>query len=244
MTADTQEVTSLQRQAQSFVEEVGGIAITDGESYEYAGMVVRNIAGYMKRVGEVFDPICAAADHAHKVAVHQRDELLKPAKAAKTTLGIRMAAWEQEQARIRREAEEAARRERERLEREAREQAQAETRRLQQEAEDRRLASALDLEARGDVAGAEHLLSSPIPVPTVVAAPVFVPQPIAVAAPKLDGVSYRDDWDFELVDPALVPREFLIVDDKKVRGVVKAMRNMTNIPGVRAFSRRAQSVKA
>ena len=244
MTADTQEVTTLQRQAQTFVEEVEGMVIADPESYEYAGMVVRDIAGYMKRVGEVFDPICTAADHARKVAVAQRDGLLKPAKAAKTTLGIRMAAWEQNQARIRREAEEAARRERERLEREAREQAAAEQRRLQAEAEERRLQEAVALEARGDRAGADRLIAAPIPVPTVVAAPVFAPQPIAMAAPKLDGVSYRDEWDFELVDPALVPREFLIVDDKKVRGVVKAMRNMTNIPGVRAFSRRAQSVKA
>ena len=49
---------------------------------------------------------------------------------------------------------------------------------------------------------------------------------------------------FEIVNPAVLPREYLMPDDKKLRGVVRAMRGATNISGVRAFSRRVTSVKA
>lgn len=240
----SQEVTSLQRQAENFVAQVGATPITDATTYESAGLLVRDIVRYIKRVDEVMSPIVRAANEAHRVAVRQRDLLLRPAEGAKRILGERMAAWELEQSRLRRQAEEAAQRERERQEAEARRAAETEQKRLQLQAEAQRIAEAIRLEERGDQAAADRLMAEPIPVPTVVPAPVFDPQPIAPAAPKLDGVSYSDVWDFQIENEALIPREYLMVDDKKIRAVVKALKGATRIPGIKAVPRRNASVRA
>lgn len=240
----TQDVATLENEAASLSTQAQALTVTDAESFQRASEFIRGIATYMKRVGDVLDPIVSAAHNAHRVAVAQRDALLKPAQGAKRILGERLALWEQDQARRRREAELAAQREQEKAEREARERAAAETRRLQAEAETRRLAEAEQLEARGDTAGAERLISEPVTVPVVVTpAPVFAPQPMVEAPPKLEGVSFRTDWDFEIADAALIPREYLIPDEKKIRGVVKAMRGATTIPGVRSFEKRVPSVR-
>lgn len=101
---------------------------------------------------------------------------------------------------------------------------------------DRRLAEAAALEreatATGDTAlqmEADALISEPVIAPVVI---------LPTATPKVAGVSYREEWDFEVVDDAKIPREYLTRDDAKIRRVVKAMKGTTNIPGVRAFSRR------
>lgn len=239
----TQDVATLEHEAQALTTQATALAVTDAASFERASEFLKGIATYIKRVGDVLDPIVDAAHQAHKVAVRQRDALLGPAKSAKLVLGGRMATWEQEQARLRREAAEAAQRERERLEREARERAEAQQRRLQAEAEERRLEEAARLEAAGDTAGAERLVSEPVAAPVVTPAPIFAPRPMVAAPPKVEGVSFRTDWDFEIVDPALIPREYMVPDEKKIRGVVRAMRGAARIPGVRAFEKRVTSVR-
>ena len=238
------QVTALEQQSTSLTTDALALVVTDHASYESAGEFLRAIATYIRRVGDVLDPIVEANHRAHKVAVAQRDALLKPAMGAKRVLGDRMAAWDQTQAEQRRAAEQVAQRERQRLERAAYEQAEGEQRRLQAEAEDRRLAEAAAMEARGDGAAAVRLLDAPLPVPTVAPAPVFVPAPVPPAPPKAEGVSYREVYEFEVVDAALVPREYWMIDEKKIGGVVRALRAATHIPGVRAFSRRIAAVRA
>jgi hypothetical protein len=53
---------------------------------------------------------------------------------------------------------------------------------------------------------------------------------------KIDGVSFVENWTFEIEDISKVPLEYLILDEKKVRGVVKAMKADTRIPGIRAYA--------
>jgi hypothetical protein len=154
-----------------------------------------------------------------------------------------MAAYEAEQARIRRAAELAVQRERERLEAEERARVAVEERRLRQEEEDRRLAEASAAEAIGDTVRAEAIVSAPIVTAPVVPRPVFVaPPPVQVT--KAEGVSFREEWDFEVTNAAVIPREYLSVDEVKIRRVVKAMKGQTNIPGVRAFSKPTAAMRA
>lgn len=77
----------------------------------------------------------------------------------------------------------------------------------------------------------------------VVAAPVFVAPVAAAPVAKAEGVSFREIWDFELEDLAAVPREYLLVDEVRVRAVVRALKSLTRIPGVRVFSRRIAAVR-
>lgn len=113
-----------------------------------------------------------------------------------------------------------AEQERKRKEEEDKQRAQA-----RKEEEDRRLESARKLEESGDKEMADAVLDIPIPV-----APVVIPR---AEAPV--GVQLRDAWRYEVVDANLVPREYLTIDDKKIGGVVRALKSETNIPGVRIY---------
>ena len=238
------EVATLEQQGLDLVPTILALTVVDEESFGRAGEMAHAIVEYIARVEQVLGPIVTATNHAHKVAVAQRDGLLKPAQGAKRALADRMAGYEQEQARLRREAEDAIRRERERLEAEARAQAEAEQRRLQAEAEAQRRQAAAGLEAIGETGDAARVLAAPVAVPTVVAAPVVMPSMPAMAPPpRIDGVSFRDDWDFEIENVALLPRDYLVPDEKKIRAVVKTLKAATNIPGVRVIHGRAASVR-
>ena len=65
---------------------------------------------------------------------------------------------------------------------------------------------------------------------------VFTPPPPPV--PKAQGVAFTDTWKFESVDPALVPAEYKVVDEKRVGAVVRALKGETQIPGVRVYVER------
>ena len=57
-------------------------------------------------------------------------------------------------------------------------------------------------------------------------------------APKVQGVSMREVWKFEVTDATQVPREYLVVDETKIRKVVAALRSDAKIPGVRVYAER------
>ena len=102
---------------------------------------------------------------------------------------------------------------------------------------------AVAAEKAGDAVRARALIEAPVVVAPVTPRPVFVAAPPA-QAPKVEGVSFRDDWDFVITNAALIPREYLIPDEKKIRAVVKAMKEHTNIPGIRAERGRTAAVRA
>lgn len=225
----TTDVQSLQTRATGLTAEVQAVVVADQPTFAAAGAVLRDIATYIKSVNEVMDPIVKAAHEAHRVAVGQRDGLLKPAEAAKRSIGQKMADYEQAQARLRREAELAQQRERERLEREAREAAEIERRRLQKEADD---------VAAGDTAGAERLIEAPVVVPVVIAAPVVLAMPPPPPLPRAEGTSFRTDDDFEITDESIIPRMYLMPNAVAIRKVYKALKAKTDIPGTRHIERR------
>ncbi len=71
------------------------------------------------------------------------------------------------------------------------------------------------------------------PIPEVVA-------PIVQGAPKkletiAGNVSYRKDWKADVVNPDLVPREYLMIDTVKINRVVQASKGSIPIPGVRIY---------
>jgi len=215
MTTDTAEV---EQQGLVLVAQAEEIAVRDGSTFQQAGLFLRNIAGYLRKVGEVFDPIVDAAHKAHKVAVDQRKKMLEPAQIAERIVKGEMAKWETG--------------ERERVAREQRA-AEAERRRLEDE---ERLRNAARLEAQGKTAQAEAALVAPVTVP------VFTPPVQAVS--KVEGVSFRDNWTFTVTDPTLVPRDYLMLDEQKIRGVVRALKGETKIPGIEVRCERISAVRA
>lgn len=62
-------------------------------------------------------------------------------------------------------------------------------------------------------------------------------------SPRLDGVSFPDNWGYEIVDESLLPRTYMRPDDKKILGVVQAMKEATDIPGVTVYVKKNVSVR-
>ena len=82
-------------------------------------------------------------------------------------------------------------------------------------------------ESRGDSAKAEQFQER---------AAVVVAPTVAAPALKVQGESTREVWKFEVTDPTLVPRPYLVVDESAIRKVVQALKGGTDIPGVRVYS--------
>jgi hypothetical protein len=61
---------------------------------------------------------------------------------------------------------------------------------------------------------------------------------------KLHGVSSAERWQFEIVDSAKIPRDYLMVDEAKIRKVVQALKAETAIPGIRVYATRQISARA
>lgn len=187
---------------------------TDGDLLA-AGALRATIKGCLKRIDEVCDPVVKAAHAAHKAAVKQKSDLQAPLVTADSTLGQRMAAYHEAQEAVRRQEE-------------ARLQAE-ETKRI----EDARMADAELAEAVGDTQAATAILEAPV-----------VAAPVRLEATKVEGTSFRKSWEFEIMDPNLIPREYLVVDEKKLRRVVQAMGETAKIPGVRIYSRTITSTRS
>lgn len=62
-----------------------------------------------------------------------------------------------------------------------------------------------------------------------------LPAPVAPATPKLGGVAFREQWLFKVENPELVPNEYKTIDEKKIGGVVRALKAAANIPGVKIW---------
>lgn len=86
-------------------------------------------------------------------------------------------------------------------------------------AEDERIKQAAALERDGDKEAAQELIEAPVEV-----APVVVPKAEAPA-----GISYRDVWKYRVTDETKVPREYLMLDEKKIAAVVRALKGETRI---------------
>lgn len=69
---------------------------------------------------------------------------------------------------------------------------------------------------------------------------------LAVESPRVnpETVTMRTRWDFEITDPAAIPREYLMPDPVKIRKVVEALKDQTSIAGIRAFPVRSVVTKA
>lgn len=130
-------------------------------------------------------------------------------KTAENGYKVTMAAFERgEQERIRKE------------EAEARRKADDERRELERRA--------IKAAEQGKTEKAEELIERAVAV---------VPETPATAPLKAAGMSFSEQWEFEIIDQTQVPREFCKVDEAKIGQYVRAMKENAKIAGVRIFSR-------
>jgi hypothetical protein len=105
----------------------------------------------------------------------------------------------------------------------------------EQEAEARRIQKQLEAEAKAAAKRDVHYEPAPIVAPV---APV-VPK---VTRTSEGSASHRRDWTFAVENPDAVPREYLVVDEKRIREAVK--NGVREIPGVKIFEEYVTQIRA
>lgn len=244
--ATSPAVIELTEQSETLLTVCTSYKVANATDYEVAGLELKRVKDAQKKLDELRKNMTRPLDAAKKAIM---DFFRGPEdKLARAEAGIKraMVTYQDEQERIRREEqrklEEAARRERERLEaqareaeRKAQEKAAAERRAAEEAAAAGRAEEAAKLAARAaatEAKAAEKVEAIETRAAAVVA-PIIQREP-----PKVAGVATREVWKFAIENPALVPREYCVVDEAKIRKVVGALKGDTNIPGVRVYSER------
>lgn len=189
----------------TLVDQAGAIVVKDHATYELAAGVLVSVKNGIKEVKKYWDDPIKKQQAALDSLKDKRNSMLDPLIQAEVGLKIAINDF-----RIKDDLERKAREEiaRKAVEAKAREEQQA---------------LAKEMEAFGNAEVAAKIASAPVVVPPVV----------VQSAPKVAGVSFRDDWRAEVIDPQLIPREYLIPDEKKLSALAKAMKADAKVAGVR-----------
>lgn len=212
------EIQDLQASSGTMLGQAAMLTVKDDASFTAGAEMLLEIKRIAKTVEARFEEPVSMAFKAHRAMTALRDSVLAPFRSAEATIKQKVGAYQIEVDRKRRE-------EADRLRRQAEAQAEAE-----------RIAKAQDQMDKGDLKGCEQTLEAP-------AAPVSV-RVETPGAPKVAGISFRDEWKFEITNVNEIPMEYLIPDVVAIGRVVKAMGSRTNIPGIRLFSEKVVAGRA
>ena len=205
---ENQEVKEVTTLALSVPEQARQIKVVDADSYRRAGEVIVYIKALRKKIADTFKPIKRKIDESKREALDQERAADLPLKEAENYLSPQIIAYGREQERIRREEESRLR----------------EIARKQEE--ERRMQEALEAEAQGETETANAIINEPAYIPPVV---------VAKTLPKVAGMSIQGNWTFRIVNPNIVQREYWKVDEAKIGGVVRSLKDQCRIPGIEVY---------
>jgi len=244
--------TQLTQQTTDLAVRIQAARVTDPASASLASELIAAGKDMAKKIRSFFTPLKRAQDEAKQKLLDAERAELQRIEPAIDILSRSLTSYRIEQDRIRREAEEKARRqeaEKRRLEAEALRQAEEKARQAQLEqqridreaaaqklaAQNRELAERIERERRvkqGELnakakAEQDAILDKAAAEETKLGPAVVVPERIETA-----GTALRHNWKFRVADPAAVPREYLMVDEVKIGRVVRAAGGQISIPGI------------
>ena len=191
--------------------------VENREQLTRANNGMNHVRDLKQQVNAAFDPQIKKANDLHKSLIGEKRVHAAPLDEAmghlKQISGKYLA---DEQRKVQEERERIA-------------QAQAKAHREAGEKQAAALKAAEEAEAAGDKEQAATMLQTAI---ETTPEPVSAPTP---TAPKVKGLSVREVWKARVLAASLVPREFLMVDEKLLGQHVRVMKKKTNIPGVEAY---------
>jgi len=117
---------------------------------------------------------------------------------------------------------------------------QAEQRQLQAVADEAARKERERLEKKAEKLKTPEKREALIEQAAMVIAPVIQ---VALAAPKVQGVSTRKTWKAEVIDVALVPREFMTVNQVALDAYARATKGAMQVAGVRFFEQESMAVR-
>jgi hypothetical protein len=214
------QTQELEKQSTSLVVRAQTCSqITTTDQYTQVVELGRALRAMKDGIEEYWSPLVADAHKQHKALIARQNEMLKPVESAIGKLKALISTYEYEEERKRKEAERIA----------------AEALRKQQEAE--AMLEAQRLQAAGDSMGAESVIEQAIAAP---------PPPVILQStvPQVQGKSSRQQWKFRITNEALIPREYLCVDEQKLGAVVRALKDKARIPGIEVYPDAVVSFRA
>ncbi len=217
------EVEVIRAEVLLIPEQARMIMVRDAESMTRGNDFFLVIRGLRKKIDDTFDPIITKAHEAHKEAIAQKKKIEEPLIIASNWLNVQMSIYKQEQDRIRREEEE-----------KLRQIAIKEEMPRRKAEEKRRMEEAAALEQAGAKEEAEQVM---VEIIQETEAPIIVAPPPPIT-PKVEtrGMATQTTWTFEIVNEGLIPRQYLTPDMVKIGGIVRALKDATNIPGIKVIS--------
>ncbi len=201
--------TALATETSAAVQRATDIVVDSSGSLLDAGKFLRVLKTIRGRINDTFDPPIKSAHKTHKDMLAAKKEHDGPLSDAEKIVKRKVATYQDEQERIRRQEED-------RLRAIAR-----------KEEEDRRLKEAAELEAQGDDDAAEAVIAEPIPTP-----PAHVPK----TTPKVSGVTTRKVWKFRIVNAALIPRAYMTPNVQVLGAIARHSEDTVPIAGVEFYS--------
>lgn len=203
------QVMELKQEALAWPAKAKALIVRDQQSYQQATGDLLGIKDLMNRINEYCDPNIKRWHEGHKAAVADKKATVQPLLDAEAIYKTNISKWVQEQERIRLEAQRKA---------------DEEARKREEEA---RLALAIEAEQNGaSKETTEEILNMPIQMVAPTVAPTFN---------QAEGVSTRKYWKWRLVDESRIPRNFLMVDEKKINAIVRSMGPKAGIPGIEVY---------
>lgn len=183
------------------------LVIKTSEGYEQAALLLKSIKGSLATIEDARTRITKPLNDALRETNAQAKTAAAPFLADEIVIKRAMIAYSDEQDRLR-----------------------VEQQRRDNEAADRERRRLQEIADRAAAKGQENKSEAFADRAAQVVAPVA-----QQAAPKVGGIAIPKVWQFEITDEALIPREYLIVDQVRIRKVVMALKRDTNIPGVRVY---------
>lgn len=214
--ASPEKPAAIDKEIPAIVAWAKGLVIRSAGDYQEAAGRLMAIKGLAKQIEDHYRPLKRAADAAKKSILDAEKKDAGPLAEAEALAKRAMTQFTEAE---RRKAEA----ERQRLQAEADERARKERERLQKQAE-----AAKKPETKQKYAEAA----------AQVAAPVVA---VETAAPTVSGIVEKKIWRARVVDVNLVPREFLVVNEKQLDQYARAMKEMAAVPGVEFFTESVMS---
>lgn len=202
------EIEKTENQAMVVVARGMGLIVDSPKTYEEAGAVLVSIKDAAKQITAFWDDPIKKARAAWTALTERRGAMIKPLEEAEKHIKGQMAAFHTK------------------LEAEKREKEAALRAKMEAEAKAKAEEIAKENELLGNSQEAAVIRAAPVIAPAVTLAPVV----------EVEKIKYREDWKAEVTDPAAVPREFLVVDERKLAALARAMKADANVPGVRFYA--------
>jgi hypothetical protein len=252
--------------AQARLDETKTLTVVStDEQFQSAGEQLKGIAQLRTRIESGIRPYIDFWHRGHKAHTQFLATLDGPLEARERSIKQGLARYQREKEEARRREEERLRREaevaRQKLQEDERKRREMEADAAKRKLEEEALAEAVAREAEGDHETAALILDHavkqaetlPAPAPSV---PIVLVAPVAQAtAPKVRGVGFREvpRWrmkcghekadDPKCATCQAVPREYLVLDPKRVQARVNSFGTNANIPGVEVWLEPQTSVR-